>query len=603
MRRNRCLGYAGLLAIWLLSCSRTELEAVDLPGDDAGNQRAGGGSASIAGSPNGNAPSLGGAGDAAFGGHADGGRGGRAGTAGASHGGGGAGGADALAGDAGTAGQIDMSGPTLYVDPVTGDDRQPGTRAQPLRTIARAASLARAGSEIILLDGVYDGTSQPQFNSPLDSACGLDSGVVIPSGVALRADHSGQARLSIAGYHGLCASGGRIEGLRLERPTPGSRVLECDGGELTIQETTFGNTGFIDSGSTATEAASSALLLSGSAQVTLSPGTLSDFSSGANERFATLTEHASLTITGGALSLSEDPRDSASGFDRGFRVADSASLILHGVLLQRRAASSVQSGTGIALTDSAQVHLDQGTSVTGFARGLYGAQGASRVALDGVDFTDNDCAVLLLSPGDLQRKTVGIRGSRFTRNRQGAFVYAVNIDLTIQDSLFDDNRTIPASTGGVGIEFAASGSASLQNVTITNSEFGLVLARFNSPLDFQISVRDSQVSSNSHVGVSVYAPVDLGSLASPGNNVIQSNGVGQSDGANLLFGSNSPLVDGPVLAVGNTWDADVQGADASGRYTVTGAGARLEVQDGGGPNYRLRPNSIGGLGVRLAENQ
>lgn len=600
MRRNRCLGCAGLLAIWLASCSRTELEGFDLPGGDAGGARASASSANTAGSANGNASSLGGSGVGA--GQAVGGAGNGGSVGGAvSRGGAGNGGADALAGEAGTAGQVDRNGPTLYVDPVTGDDRQPGTRAQPLRTIARAASLARVGSEIILLDGVYDGTSQPQFNSPLASACGVDSGVVLPSGVVLRADHAGQVRLSIAGYHGLCASSGRIEGLRLERPTPGARVIECASGELTIQETTFSNTGFNDSGSATTEVAS-ALLLSGSAQVTLNPGTLSDYSIGANERFATLSEQASLTITGGALSLSEDPRESAAGFDRGFRVADSASLTLHGVRLQRRAASSTLSGSGIALTDSAQVRLDQGTSVTGFWSGIYGTQGASQASLEDVDFVDNGYGVFMFSSGDFQRKALTIESSRFTRDQLGVFVYAVNIDLTIRDSVFVEDTSPAPSALEVGIEFAASGSANLENVTVTNNAFGIVLAHFNPQLDFQVKLRDSRITSNSEAGITAYAPVDLGSLAEPGRNVFQGNGVGQSDGGNLLFGSNSSLINGLVLAVGNTWDADVQGADESGGYAVSGAGARLEVQDGDGPNYRLRPNASGSLSVRLAEN-
>ncbi len=553
----------------------------------------------MAGGASGNASSLGGAASSVSGGHAG---SGGAGNGEVSHGDGGASGADAVAGEAGTAGQIDTNGPTLYVDPVAGDDRQPGTRAEPLRTIARAAALARAGSDIVLLDGVYDGTSQPQFNSPLESACGTDSGVVIPSGVVLRAEHAGQARLSIAGYHGLCFSGGRIEGLRLERPTPGSRVLESTEGELTIQETTFSNTGFLDSGATATAAESSALLLSGSAQVTLSPGSLSDYSIGANERFATLTGVASLTITGGALSLSEDPRESAAGFERAFRVADSASLTLHGVRLQRRAASSTLSGSGIALTDSAQVRLDQGASVTGFWAGIYGTEGPSSASLDDVDFVDNGYGVLMFSPGDLQRKALTIQSSRFTRDRLGVYVYAVNIDLTIRDSAFVEDTNPGPSAVGAGVEFAASGSASLENVTVSNNVFGIVLARFNSQLAFQVKVRGSHLTANSEAGISAYASVDLGSLAEPGRNFFQGNGVGQSDGGNLLFGSNSTLVDGPVLAVGNTWDVGVQGADQNGQYTVTGAGARLDVQDGNGPNYRLRPNASGPLSVRLAEN-
>ena len=587
MRRNRCLGYGVPFAIWLLSCSRTELESAELPSDA--------GAASIAG----NGSSLGGSGVGFGGSHASNGGAFSAGNGGVSNGGG-TGGAEALAGAGGVAGQMD--GPTLYVDPLIGDDQQPGTRTEPLRTIARAAALARVGWQIVLLDGVYDRSNQPQFASLIDSACGIDSGVVIPSDVTLRADHPGQVRLSIAGYHGLCSSGGRIEGLRLERAAPGPRVLECDRGDLTIQESTFSNSGFLDSASSASADPdlSSALLLSGSAQVTLIPGTLADYSIGSNESLATLTEQAALTIDGGQLTLTEDPPDSADGFSRGFHVADSASLTLHGVRLQRKAASATFSGAGIELTDSGQVRLDRGASVSGFARGIAGFRGASQVTCDDVDFADNDFGVFLLSPGDLQQKSLSISGSRFTNQRFGAYVYSVNVALEIRDSVFTGHHSGSSAGDGVALEFAASGSASLDNVSLTNNDFGIVMARFNTQLPFQFTLRNSRVSSNSQAGIGTYSlgPIDFGSLASPGNNVFQGNGLGQSDGANVVFGGSGS--GGPLLAVGNTWDADVQGADASGRYTVSGAGARRDVVDGDGPNYRLRANASGSL--RLAEN-
>ncbi|MET0795242.1 MAG: right-handed parallel beta-helix repeat-containing protein, partial [Polyangiaceae bacterium] len=519
------------------------------------------------------------------------------GGAGGGSAGNGAGGSAESAGEGGESGQLD--GPTLYVDPITGDDTQPGTREEPLRTIAHAASLARSGSEIILLDGTYDKSTQPQFESPLFSACGVDSGVVIPSGVTLRADHSGAARLSIAGYHGLCASSGRIEGLRLERLAPGPHVLECDHGELAIHETSFENVGFVAEPGSMPEDPEypTGLLLSGSAHVALTPGNLPEYLLGTSTRFANVRDQATLTITGGSLTVSEDPHLTTNYAEIALRVSGSASLTLHALQLTRSAGSSTLDGSGMFLTNSVQVRLDQGTTVTGFGEGIVGTGGDYQVSLDGVQFTDNGTALLAFSPGDVRRKRLDISSSIFTRHARGVYAYAVDADLTIRDSVFTEQSS-------AAIEFAASGTATLDGVTATHNGYGLVLAAWNAQLDFQINVRNSQFSSNAGDGVWASTNgkglVDLGSVAAPGNNTFQGNGWSMPDTANLQFGSSLPLPVGTVLAVGNTWDANVQGADPAGRYSVVGAGAQLEVLDGAGPNYRLITSNDGIL--RLAEN-
>jgi hypothetical protein len=83
--------------------------------------------------------------------------------------------------------------------------------------------------------------------------------------------------------------------------------------------------------------------------------------------------------------------------------------------------------------------------------------------------------------------------------------------------------------------------------------------------------------------------VDLGNSASPGNNVIKGNGI---------LGSVRAQVGVPplqFLAVGNTWDAKTQGADAAGHYAAGTVIATGDV-NGIGPNFRLE---TAGQSIRL----
>src|SRR5438552_264387 len=59
--------------------------------------------------------------------------------------------------------EIPHNGKTIYVSP-TGNDVNPGTFALPVMTIAHAAVLAEAHGDVVLLDGVYDGGTQPEFS-------------------------------------------------------------------------------------------------------------------------------------------------------------------------------------------------------------------------------------------------------------------------------------------------------------------------------------------------------------------------------------------------------------------------------------------------------
>jgi uncharacterized Zn-binding protein involved in type VI secretion len=78
------------------------------------------------------------------------------------------------------------------------------------------------------------------------------------------------------------------------------------------------------------------------------------------------------------------------------------------------------------------------------------------------------------------------------------------------------------------------------------------------------------------------AAADLGTAASPGNNIFQSN-----DGV-ILYIEGGPVA--PIDAVGNTW-GPVQGANSQGRYPA-GTTIHGPVFAVPGNNYRLGENGV-----------
>ena len=74
---------------------------------------------------------------------------------------------------------------------------------------------------------------------------------------------------------------------------------------------------------------------------------------------------------------------------------------------------------------------------------------------------------------------------------------------------------------------------------------------------------------------------DFGTLASPGGNTIIGTSV-NTIGLRVMMSAVT------VQAVGNTWSPNIQGADAQGKYSATGAGMSLDVVSPvTGQNYRV----------------
>jgi hypothetical protein len=109
------------------------------------------------------------------------------------------------------------------------------------------------------------------------------------------------------------------------------------------------------------------------------------------------------------------------------------------------------------------------------------------------------------------------------------------------------------------------GSWSLTGVTIANNGAGLDFSGSQRSGATTLTMRNSTVSGNRHDGIKIAGAVeaDLGTAASPGNNVITGN---TAVGLDLVADADQPH----VTAAGNTWNAGIQDADGQGQYIIVG---------------------------------
>lgn len=143
------------------------------------------------------------------------------------------------------------------------------------------------------------------------------------------------------------------------------------------------------------------------------------------------------------------------------------------------------------------------------------------------------------------------------RNMNYSGLYGNTVMLTMRGGEISGSVTI------FGVE-ATGGTWNLQGVTIRHNLEGVHIKGNESALGM-LTMRGCTVTNNSY-GVQLidFYIADLGTSASPGNNTFSGN---TEYGLNVVrcqsAASSSPIV-------GNTWQPNVQGADAAGRYPVMG---------------------------------
>jgi len=311
----------------------------------------------------------------------------------------------------------------------------------------------------------------------------------------------------------------------------------------------------------------------------------------------------------------------SGAFNRGaFNLTGSSRLDLNNVVL------NVDSSGIFMFGAATQVNLN-GTLLNAAANsgpgyGIHAVKGTPQITLVNSQITGfnqgyshNSAGIAVGSfaqPG--AALTLSTTNSTLSGNNTGVFVTETGStasSLTWTGS----NVTVSGNThGGVACRDACSidlaGSQFSQNATTDPAanavtfHGGLWLGMANKT--YQLKLRDTSITghvtsagsnaeavSNSGVtmGGNASSVFDLGTAASPGNNLIQGNGSGTT-----TSGLNVNVAAGvTVNAVGNTFAPNVQGANAQGRYllgTAPCGALSCSVVTGAGLNYRVTGGSL-----------
>mgnify|MGYP005852097285 CR=1 FL=1 len=482
-----------------------------------------------------------------------------------------------------------------YVSP-SGSDSNPGTQAQPYKTLTKAAAEVGADGTVWLANGTYTWADEVAAGA----SAGDQRTRPLPAGRTLRASTPGQATLNF----GLVAQGAAtVIGVNLTTVNGdtghgyGAALVLPNNAAVQLKGVTFGR--FLNIMSYCNGC--------GNATVSIDTNGVANFNYLASDftgEFTNInTAHASgsVTVSGGRFShptLASTGQTCNQG--KFMSISGSAQVTLDGVAVELGPVSGGISSHPIAFCiagGSATLTLANGSTVTQAGSGSrYRA-----FALIGAG------ASLDLSNAAVSGPFFGIVGT--TGPAQ----------VTIADS------TLQGATEGITTN---AGEYSEPTVTLTNS----VLQNFTSnavnlPLGGTLSITGGEIKDNGGAGVR------LGGVANPPfnsglytltmrNATVANNGNAQADGAGLLLngaagsvldlgsaaqpGGNTILglnsskpgvrigttAGNTVNAVGNTWVASQQGASASGAY-----GGNLVVTSGSGQNYAVTSGQL-----RLAGN-
>jgi Bacterial Ig domain len=500
-----------------------------------------------------------------------------------------------------------------YASP-TGTDAGNTTCAQanPCRSIALAAATAQANKTVWLTNGEYTATTQP-------------APIAFPAGLTLRALTPGLASVG----QGIVLQGNAtVVGVVLRRNGIGDwGSIAASAGAVTLDGVKAAGTSTTGSGFPAV------LALSGTVHATMTPGNIADYTDElplagqGTATYATLAGSARLTVNGGVFGGARlGGADSLSGaFNRGaFNLAGSSRLDLNNVVL------NVESGGIFVYGDATQINLT-GTTLNAAANvgpgyGIHAAKGTPQVTIVSSAITGFDNSYTRASAGILVG-TFGQPGVALTLSTTGTGILANNAGVFVNDYGSSPSSLVWTGTatevannthGGVVCRDACNidlaGGEITQNATNdpaanSNAFYGGVWMGLATKT-FQLKLRGmtivdnkstagSNANSSSNSGVTMAGDAasvfDLGTAASPGNNVIQGNtSSAQTSGLNVNVAAGVT-----VNAVGNTFAPNVQGANAQGKYqlgTAPCGPASCTLTVGTGANYR-----VGSGTLRLAQ--
>jgi hypothetical protein len=472
----------------------------------------------------------------------------------------------------------DAANVDLYVNPTTGNDTNSGTLAAPFKNIVKALSVAQANTTVWLADATYNFSNQTQFNVQAGGACDTSNGLVVPSGVTVRATTPRQAKLQFAASYGFCMTGGVVQELALERfnnAFSGRRLVEASSASSTVRGSTFAGCGYGGSG------LEGCILASGSSKIAVVADGLSNYLDVAVHRFLVASDTSEVTVSGGAITGS----DAITSTETVIYAHNSATVKFDSLTIDPNSTL-----TSILEEDAAKVEL---TNVS-----IGGSNGAA-VILAGASFKATSSTIknsaaegITIPDGTGATTSIELIDTQVTQNITGMYLGFNNTPtVTLTRTSFDNNHYGLHTYTGQPLTVTIDGG-SFSN----NSQRGLWL---HGLADKIVKMHGATITANAQEGayidLSSGSSIDLGTKASPGQNV---------------FGPNGPLVDAgtfkPALtiggaaitayAVGNTWIANEQGADNGGHYASTDGGV-YDVTYSDGRNH----NAFGGVTLRLAE--
>ena len=440
------------------------------------------------------------------------------------------------------------SASTRYLDVVNGVDTNACTQAAPCKTLAHAIIGAPAGSTFLLADGMYSAQTE-----------GV-GGFNVPDGGTLQAIHPGAATLATLAINFV--GSGTLNGIVFGRQGP---AFNCGGIDAasTTGTPTLTITGVFSN-------CVNWLTVGGKVKATMTPGALAGgiyttgLANGGQWALVNSSSPASaeLLILGGVFD----------GNDLGnaglLSSMGTAKLTLDGVTARRWPRAAVTAAGGAVVLRNGTV-LDQ-----------IGTAGASAC--------DGSAIVVGSSSGQLTMDS-----STLSNARAAGICVLNNFSTTVTNSVVLTQSTITGSAGpaiqnestqgvgatitadgasltnnGWGIFWTRAGTFDLRNSTISGSTAvgtGAGVYLFMPSGSFRL--RGSAVTGNIQYGVHLDGTqsvggltFDLGTAADPGGNTFTGN---------ALAGLRSVAAAGDsVNAVGNTWIANQQGADANGRYSL-----------------------------------
>jgi hypothetical protein len=478
-----------------------------------------------------------------------------------------------------------------FVNPATGLDTNAGTSAAPFKTLNKAFTTVGAGGTVWLQDGSYTTTTE--------GVADIFTGRTAPAGVSIKAVNAGAATI---GFTLQFPNGGSITGVDFNVSSQG-RIL-ASGGTTVISGPRWTKLGVSTLGN--------GIEASGTAKVLVDPNGVPThnyvLTAGALTGFALVTGTAELTVNGGVL-------DGTTGQAGGAFTFDGAKLSLANFKLTNT--SNVWAGGGAALNISG--NIDSTVTLTNVEINLAGAIYPACLAVD------------RQTPAPVFNPYVKIQDSVIANCNGGGVQLREGLPLLeVINSQVTGHGRFGIEAGQIGFDSTANGYARpgvvLTNSTISGNAFGGIslnngggvvilggtvaggaqkgiqlLKDGGVPENiYSLRARNATLSGSDALVLqgddgAGFEAINLGTQSDPGGNTI----IGTTTGVRV-----SVEADVTVYAVGNTWKANTQGADANGHYSsassVCGGANPCDATSGSGANFTFT-NAGAGAALRLAE--